>query len=324
MSTHWTELLKDISEVARQSLHNLVLNNTPPLPRCYEREFLAVASHLRKHTILHEVLTDQDQVRLRLKKIINSAADTFEDAQAVLQDFETDAQRSLALLEKQFSDIYESVKEIDEKKSKKLNGNMGIFRETSEEYTRRIADAMLDIGKYHEKLVHLTRDLDQDHLTGMYNRRTWEKDLREITEAANRDADKDKGFSIVMMDIDHFKIINDEYGHPIGDAILRQFGALLKNHFTAAGSVYRYSDDEFAAIMPGMNIKNAASHVKTLKLQLEKTVFLAQEGEIRLNITISCGISEWKPSLMPQEIVDLADKALYEAKQSGRNCIKTA
>lgn len=324
MSTHWTELLKDISEVARQSLHNLVINNTPPLPQCYEREFLEVASDLKKHAILHEILTDQDQAQNRLKTIINSAAHTFEDAGTILQEFETDAQQSLALLEREFSDINEFVKKIDARKSEKLDRNVDSFLDTGNEYAKRIAAAMLDIEKYHEKLIRLTKEMDQDHLTGVYNRRTWEHDIMDITGAANRDADTDKGFSIAMMDIDHFKTINDEHGHPIGDAILKQFGAMLKNHFTATGSVYRYGGDEFAAIMPGMDIKEAEAHIEALQRQVEKTVFLTRKKKIRINITTSCGISTWKPSHLPQDIVDSADKALYDAKHAGRNCIKTA
>jgi len=82
MPNNWTELLKDISEVARRSLHNLVIDNTPPLPQCYEREFMEVASDLKKNNILREVLTDQDKIKVTLKAIISSASDSIEEAQS--------------------------------------------------------------------------------------------------------------------------------------------------------------------------------------------------------------------------------------------------
>ncbi len=324
MSNSWTELLKDISEVARRSLHNLVLENTPPLPQCYEREFIEVASDMRKEAILHEVLTDQEEIKIRLKTIITSAGDTFQQTQKILQDFEADAQQSLALLEKEFAEISNFVKKLDKKKSAQLDRNMDSFLDTGEEYTRRIASAMLDIGKYQEKLELLSKQIDQDHLTGVYNRRAWENDIREICREANKDAQADKGFCVAMLDIDHFKKINDTYGHPIGDAILKQFGGMLKNHFTATGSVYRYGGDEFAIIMPGMTVKEVESHLKSLRSQIAKTMFIAQHGKTRINITISCGLSQWSPGYGEETVVASADNALYEAKKAGRNCIRTA
>ncbi len=323
MSTNWTEVLKDISEVARQSLHNLVIENTPPLPQCYEREFIEVASDMKKEAILQEVLTDQEHIKIKLKSILTSAGDTFQQTQKILQDFEADAQRSLALLEKEFADISEFVKKLDKKKSEQLDRNMDSFLDTGGEYTRRIASAMLDIGKYQEKLDLLSKQIDQDHLTGVYNRRAWEHDIKEICREANRDAQTDKGFCVAMLDIDHFKKINDLHGHPIGDAILKQFGAMIKNHFTATGSVYRYGGDEFAVIMPGMTIKEVESHLKTLRSQLAKTVFIARQGKTRINITISCGIAQWNPGSEEEMVIQNADDALYEAKEAGRNCIRT-
>ena len=322
MPNNWTELLKDISEVARQSLHNLVLENTPPLPQCYEREFIEVASDMRKETILQEVLSDQEHIKLRLKTIIASAGDTFQETQKILQDFEADAQRSLALLEKEFADISEFIRKLDKKKSEQLDRNMDSFLDSGSEYTKKIAAAMLDIGKYQEKLDLLSKQIDQDHLTGVYNRRAWEHDIKEICRAANKDAETDKGFCVVMLDIDHFKKINDTHGHPIGDAILKQFGSLLKNHFTVTGSVYRYGGDEFAIIMPGMSIEEAERHVKSLCSQLGKTVFIARQGKTRINITVSCGLSQWSPGMDHEEVVKKADNALYEAKEAGRNCIR--
>jgi len=324
MSNNWTELLKDISEVARQSLHNLVIDNTPPLPQCYEREFIEVASNLGKETILQEVLTDQDQVKIKLKTIIASASDTFSETQKILRDFEADAQRSLALLEKEFADINEFVRKIDSDKGARMEKNLDSFMDTSSEYTKRIATAMLDIGKYREKLELLSKQIDQDHLTGVYNRRAWANDIKEICEAANRDAQTDKGFCVVMIDIDHFKRINDTHGHPIGDAVLKQFGALLKNHFTVTGSAYRYGGDEFALIMPGMDFEEAEKHVKLFRSKLAKTIFVAHRGKARINVTISCGIAQWIPGNNHEEVVEKADHALYQAKQAGRNCIMMA
>jgi diguanylate cyclase len=277
---------------------------------------------MRKETILQEVLSDQEHIKLKLKTIIASAGDTFQETQKILQDFEEDAQRSLALLEKEFADISEFVRKLDKKKSDQLDRNMDSFLDSGSEYTKKIAAAMLDIGKYQEKLDLLSKQIDQDHLTGVYNRRAWEHDIKEICRAANKDAETDKGFCVVMLDIDHFKKINDTHGHPIGDAILKQFGSLLKNHFTVTGSVYRYGGDEFAIIMPGMSIEEAERHVKSLRSQLGKTVFIARQGKTRINITISCGLSQWSPGMDHEEVVKKADNALYEAKEAGRNCIR--
>ena len=322
MSNYWTEIIKDISEVARRALHNLVVDNTPPLPKCYEREFIEVASAMQKDAILGEVLSEQEYIKEKIKTVILSATNTFQDTQKILQDFEIDAQRSLSLLEKEFSDINEFVKKIDQEKSEELGKEMESFIGNSNDYTKRIATAMLDIGKYAEKLEKLTKELDEDHLTGVFNRRAWEHDIKEICQSANRDQDTNKGFCVAMVDIDHFKQINDTYGHSIGDAILRQFGNLIKNHFTVYGSVYRYGGDEFAVIMPGIAMEEAARHLKSLTSKLAKTRFLADKGKTRISVTLSCGLYCWQRGDEPGHVTDAADSALYEAKRAGRNCIK--
>ncbi len=322
MHSYWTEVLKDISEVARRALHNLVIDNTPPLPQCYEREFIQVASSLRKDAILGEVLSDQEVVKQKIKTIIVSAANTFQDTEKILQDFEADAQRSLSLLEKEFADINNFVRQIDEKKSQRLEKEMESFRDTSGEYTKRIAEAMMDIGKYREKLDLLTRELDEDHLTGVFNRRTWEHDIREICESANRERNERKGFCVALLDINQFRDINEIYGYSIGDAILRQFGNLIKQHFTVAGSVYRFGGDEFAVIMPGIELGEAKRYVESLISRLSKTIFLADKGETRISITLSCGITIWHIGMSADQVTDSAERALFEAKEAGRNSIK--
>ncbi len=322
MNNNWTKILTDISEVARQSLHNLVSDNTPPLPQCYEREFMQVATRLKKDTVLQEVMTDQAECRARLKAIMTSAGDSLDGAEKILKDFETDALKSLALLEKEFEAINDFIKAIDEKQGEKLGRNINSFLDAGNEYTRKIGNAMLDIRQHRKKLGLLAEEIDLDNLSGTYNAQTWHHDIQEITEAANRDADSNKGFCLAVIDIDNFRQINDTYGHPIGDAILRQLGLLTKNHFTASGSVYRYGGDEFAVIMPGIQIDEALRHVESFQSQLAKTVMIADGGKTRIKVTTSCGISCWKPAMTAEEVVDRAEMALSAAKKSGRNCVR--
>ncbi len=318
---YWKDLLSDIAYVARLTLKNMVSSNTPPLPRCYEKEFWDVAFRLGKSDVLNLAKSDHELVLQRLEQVITSSASSLEDAKDVLFRFGQEAKGYIESLEKNLVSLHER---LDPDVATGVRENVQAIQDAGGQLLHGLASALERIEKQEEAFQSLRKQLDQDPLTGVYNRRSWDRDLEEIVLSAGQDPRNPGVFSLVMLDLDYFKSINDTYGHPIGDAVLRQFAGILKDHFSHCGSVYRYGGEEFGIILPGLAQEEALSLVGRLRDRLNRACFTAQQGAVRLSITASYGVCTWVPGLSHEELISATDKALYDAKKAGRDCIRVA
>ena len=171
------------------------------------------------------------------------------------------------------------------------------------------------------RLVKKIRELAvRDALTGLYNRRELHRFLDYELVKSKR---YNHPFSILLMDIDHFKEINDRFGHRIGDEILQEVAQVLLNHTRGCDLCARYGGDEFIIVMPETPAGQAWYGAERLRKVVEKlSIQLSAEAQALepLSVTISCGISEFPADdETGQQIIDLADKALYQAKHQGCN-----
>lgn len=201
---------------------------------------------------------------------------------------------------------------------------------------RTIVDAEI-INKQKYEIEQLYKNLDelskQDYLTKILNRRalfeamdaelsrTIRKKEKFINDSQNYENLKKYGvvFSCIMLDIDHFKKINDTHGHLVGDAVLKSLGDLLKKYFRENDIIGRYGGEEFVVILPETTAKETLYPINRLRDNLKMLNFKGASNTV-FNITISVGISEYRLSDDNNEnIIQRADKALYYAKQHGRN-----
>jgi diguanylate cyclase (GGDEF)-like protein len=154
-----------------------------------------------------------------------------------------------------------------------------------------------------------------DALTGLYNRRG----LFEIGHIEfSRMIRLERPFAAIMIDIDHFKRVNDEYGHPVGDQVLQFLAAELRSMVRGADLVGRYGGEEFAIFLSGSDGVAALNLAERLRGKIEKTSFQIEDKSIGL--TISLGVADYNensPNL--ETMVARADQALYVAKHKGRN-----
>lgn len=161
-----------------------------------------------------------------------------------------------------------------------------------------------------------------DPLTGMYNRRYLD---RRIVEEFQRAMRFEQPFSVFLLDIDHFKNVNDLYGHQIGDMVLRKLGHLIMDSVREVDVVIRYGGEEILVILPNTREVNAFELAGRLRKQIEETVMVAPDpraGRPAIHITISIGVSEYQFSDgwdNARKVLERADKALYRAKDQGRN-----
>jgi diguanylate cyclase len=139
--------------------------------------------------------------------------------------------------------------------------------------------------------------------------------LREYHELAKRGI---QICSIAMMDLDHFKAINDQFGHPAGDKVLFASAAHLMKHSRAYDKVFRYGGEEFVICMPGLSQEQAVGLVERLRLGIAANAIAHDGQEIR--VTASFGIATLDPGIPVEDCLERADKALYAAKAAGRNC----
>lgn len=183
-----------------------------------------------------------------------------------------------------------------------------------EERTRELVHTLTDLQKANEKLAQLSMT---DGLTGISNRRYFDESLEKELRRAERNGHP---LSLILLDIDHFKQLNDVHGHLAGDECLRQFAQLLRSMLPRATDlVTRYGGEEFAVILPNTHQESAIHVAEKLRHAIEK-MRIKFEGKV-ISITTSLGVVSIKTGILiaGKNVLNAADNALYEAKKSGRN-----
>ena len=154
-----------------------------------------------------------------------------------------------------------------------------------------------------------------DPLTGLYNRRYLNETIEREIARANRENDV---FSIIISDIDHFKMINDTYGHQVGDTILVEIARIQEKHTRGSDIACRYGGEEFLLVLPGTKLDFAIKRAEEIRQKCADTIL--QQGENVLNVTMSFGVATYPDhGQEADEIIIKADSAMYKSKQTGRN-----
>jgi diguanylate cyclase (GGDEF)-like protein len=161
----------------------------------------------------------------------------------------------------------------------------------------------------------------RDGLTGLYNRRAFDERLQEIRAAEERLANG--RFALLILDLDHFKKLNDTYGHPAGDAALKNTARALQKVIRGADIAARYGGEEFALIMPNTEEEGARKTADRIRHAIEQDQLVFEAA--RIQVTASIGVACWpRHAKDAKGLVAAADRALYAAKQAGRNRVVSA
>lgn len=172
-------------------------------------------------------------------------------------------------------------------------------------------------------VLERTRELDRlvgvDILTEAYNRRRLEELGRQEIGRAARFGDP---LSVLMLDLDHFKLINDTFGHSVGDTALQLAAAAIRSRVRAHDHVGRYGGEEFVIVAPGTPVAGARRVADAVRDAIAAVEFDAIDGPVTL--TTSVGIAEWVPGESLESVIARADTAMYRAKEMGRNCVFAA
>jgi diguanylate cyclase len=179
---------------------------------------------------------------------------------------------------------------------------------------RRSGDRIADLEK---KLAAAHDAALTDALTTLPNRRAFDTMVRELAGLAMNSGDD---LTLLMLDIDHFKKVNDSWGHAVGDAVLRLVAATLDQHRPQTARVARYGGEEFAMLLPATPLEEAVAHAERLRGALAaRRISLRANAETIGNVTISVGAARYEPAEPIGAWIERADAALYRAKREGRN-----
>ncbi len=156
-----------------------------------------------------------------------------------------------------------------------------------------------------------------DSLTGLYNRRYFETHLQKLVQ---KNAETKKTLGVLLMDIDHFKSFNDTYGHGVGDEVLKIFAKRVKDSLRSVDLVARLGGEEFVVILPDVSEDMAHFIAERLRRTIGEEPFKVSAPDGQVTVTASIGGTLIDTDgLRTEEILERADKALYEAKEAGRN-----
>jgi len=161
---------------------------------------------------------------------------------------------------------------------------------------------------------------EYDMLTGLMNRRRFFERAESIYKLAKRYRDN---FAILYMDIDNFKNINDSYGHASGDKVLEKFGQTLLANMRDSDLVGRIGGEEFLLLLPKTDMAGAFIVSKNMRQKINKLSITSESNTIQFDMSVGIAVSKFKAEQTLEDIIHQADKALYIAKNSGKDCEKT-
>ncbi|MCP5149676.1 MAG: diguanylate cyclase [Ectothiorhodospiraceae bacterium] len=159
-----------------------------------------------------------------------------------------------------------------------------------------------------------------DGLTGLFNRYWLDRMLPRQIERSRATGES---LALVMVDVDHFKRINDDFGHPAGDRVLRQVADILRDNLRPADMAARYGGEEFALLLPGCGLRDALALAERLRRAVESMPWPESAGPAPGTVTISAGVGTMDDVASAEQLVARSDDALYRAKRAGRNRVAT-
>jgi two-component system, cell cycle response regulator len=182
--------------------------------------------------------------------------------------------------------------------------------------------ARILVGK---RIIELQQSLrfaaTHDFLTKLLNRAEILASLKRELSRSERDG---KPVAILMVDVDHFKSLNDSHGHGAGDAVLKEVAERLKSELRAYDLVGRYGGEEFLIVLPNCNLVAATKRADEIRRLVCKTPAVTPYATVPVTVSIGVTACDWTPNLTLEEVLQQADEALYRAKERGRNCVEAS
>jgi len=188
----------------------------------------------------------------------------------------------------------------------------------SETFALGMQTSAKEVERLKEELASARQEATTDALTGLQNRRVFDRVLNELITLG-------EPFSLILMDIDYFKKINDEHGHPIGDHVLKQLAKVVSGRVRSSDCVSRYGGEEFAIVLPKTHLLEARQIAEKIRTGIGQLNMRRSDNRVTLGqVTASFGVTEYRRKENADALVSRVDEALYHAKRNGRNRVESA
>ena len=247
-----------------------------------------------------------DKLSLRLIDMIERSDSSTLEIQHIkmeLESYSDEASSNFKIAHKKLFTIASALEENTQLLSKDLTAHSSEVRILSQR-----------VHELERELEDVRQESKEDFLTKLYNKRA----LDEFMQIKEAEFERyGRNFSIVMFDLDHFKAVNDNFGHDAGDAVLSAFAKILKKEARSVDVIGRFGGEEFMALLSETNTKGGAIFAEKVRKHVQKARFM-YKGE-RIAVTVSSGVSERKRHVSLKATVNSADEYLYKAKNEGRN-----
>jgi diguanylate cyclase len=312
---------KLLVDIVREEIKFLLRNHILPTPKDYERWFyifcnLVASGQKLEDSVLIEIY---NSIYKEESDLVNIKIDLKHTAQ-ILSDIIAELQKSLKEGYEQASIKEQRITELQKKEDKEdlvasllleLLTLVRDLRRENESFLKKVEAQQKVINELRSKLETVEAEANLDPLTDLFNRRSLERALEEFFTLCKQSK---TSFSLVLIDFDDFKYVNDNYGHHVGDLVLARVAKILRTNMRAKDIVGRWGGDEFMAILPNTDLENAKKVVERIKSQIGKMEILA-EGK-RFKVSISAGVVQCGENF--QSLLDMikeADRLMYEDKK---------
>jgi len=327
--------LQLITKIAKEELKFLARNNIPLIPEnyilwfeifCYIVENNLELSDLEIIGLFKEKYPTAQNVESVLVEIEPEEKELVKEiAQAISEEIESvieSISKYQINLEKREKSFVELRNRADNETIRNLLNQvlseLSHIRKQNENLKSKLEEANSQIKKLSEELEKSRKEATTDFLTQVANRASFD---RAISDMVQDFYSRNYPFALLMIDIDNFKKINDTYGHQAGDYVLKELAKLLKSQLRARDIIARYGGEEFAILLPGTTFSQAVRIAERLRKSVEKHLF--KYNDVQIPVTVSIGLAVMREGLDETSLIEKADQALYLAKRSGKNQVKT-
>ncbi len=286
-----------------------------------------VCSMRQQRRELEELFEHVAERLSHIQTFVEFAQDDLQASQDSRTDFERSVNDHVAVVRDSVDETadVQSLKQQIQECLDRIGEQLSVFKAREEDrveeasrqnrrLARRVNDLEFETGALRERCRQQQSRLMLDPLTQVYSRYAYERRAEEECRRAQR---YQRPLSFVIWDIDHFKSVNDSYGHRAGDRALRKLAQFVRSRVRESDFLARVGGEEFVILFPDLGLEPASRAVEKLRMRVERAGF-NYRGE-RVPITISCGLTELRPGDDPESVYERADRALYRAKGGGRN-----
>ncbi|MCD4754845.1 MAG: diguanylate cyclase [Deltaproteobacteria bacterium] len=304
-------LAEQVTKVVHNTLKNLVQKELLPWPDIYSTEFWHVVHENGYDEIILKKTKPPTVPGQMLEGFLEQTDQILDGVKDTVKSFTSDARKHL-------DSITASLKSLEQKvqHNQELKGEIKQLQEYNKALSLHIAQAEKELMEQAGFINSLQKKLRIDHLTGLNNRQALETDLKKEMAKARR---YQFPLSVIMIDLDRFREVNDSYGYQIGNNVLQKLADILRSAVREVDGIYRYGGENFIILTPHTNCRDGMILAERIRKRVARHVFAVKRKGHRLTVKASLGITELNLEDTVDSLLIRTDKALYKAKTSGRN-----